>query len=179
MAKTFISVATVYLVVAAVFASTAKADSEAEKNNQNSTISTVALPSNPTAKEKPVETETKPKNEPKTTGNVGCKKFFPTVGMTLTVPCDAEPPVPAVAAKTPPNSTKEDSSSITEETPSSKQESTTSRKKSRSVNKDRKRRAPKSRAARRLKDCTRTVGPYGAYGNQYCNPAQQRQWDRR
>ena len=179
MDQAFLSVATVFLFVAAVFASTANADSETEKNNQNSTISTVALPSDQPVKGKSVETETEPRNKPKTTGNVSCKKFFPTVGMTLTVPCDAEPAVPAVAAKTPPNSTKEDSSSITEETPLSKQDSMTRRKKPRSVNKDRKRRAPKARAARRLKDCTRAVGPYGAYGNQFCNPAQQRQWDRR
>jgi len=29
-----------------------------------------------------------PAPQPKTSKSVGCKKFFPTVGMTLTVPCE-------------------------------------------------------------------------------------------
>ena len=33
-----------------------------------------------------VETQAEPKDEPMNVG-VGCKKFFPSVGMTLTVPC--------------------------------------------------------------------------------------------
>jgi hypothetical protein len=54
-----------------------------ETDNQNSTISTASLEN-----DKIVETEVEANDEPETTGNVGCKKFFPTVGMTLTVPCE-------------------------------------------------------------------------------------------
>jgi hypothetical protein len=32
--------------------------------------------------------ETKAKDEPEVTRNVGCKKFFPSIGMTLTVTCE-------------------------------------------------------------------------------------------
>ena len=52
-------------------------------DNENSTISTASLDN-----DEPVETEVEAKDEPKTSSNVGCKKFFPTVGMTLTVPCE-------------------------------------------------------------------------------------------
>jgi hypothetical protein len=62
-------------------AKTAPVKTEAE--NENSTISTASLDKNET-----VETEVTAKDEPKTARNVGCKKFFPTVGMTLTVPCE-------------------------------------------------------------------------------------------
>jgi hypothetical protein len=41
---------------------------------------------NKTIVENAVETETKDK--PRTTKNVGCKKFFPSVGMTLSVTCE-------------------------------------------------------------------------------------------
>ena len=54
-----------------------------ETKNENSTISTASLD-----KEETIETETKPKDEPVASRNIGCKKFFPTVGMTLTVPCE-------------------------------------------------------------------------------------------
>jgi hypothetical protein len=42
---------------------------------ENSTISRASL-------------ETVTTSEPKAKQNVGCKKYFPTAGMTLTVPCD-------------------------------------------------------------------------------------------
>ena len=57
-------------------AKTAPIKTQAE--NENSTISTAAL----------VDAEETPIKEAKVDKNVGCKKFFPTVGMTLTVPCE-------------------------------------------------------------------------------------------
>ena len=42
----------------------------------------------PTEAENTVQAEAKPKDEPETTRNVGCKKFFPAVGITLTVACE-------------------------------------------------------------------------------------------
>jgi hypothetical protein len=54
-----------------------------DAENENSTISTASLDKNET-----IETEVIAKDEPKATRKVGCKKFFPTVGMTLTVPCE-------------------------------------------------------------------------------------------
>ena len=62
-------------------AKTAPIKTDAE--NENSTISTASLDKNET-----IETEVTAKDEPKVSSNVGCKKFFPTVGMTLTVPCE-------------------------------------------------------------------------------------------
>ena len=62
-------------------AKTAPIKTDAE--NENSTISTASLNKNET-----IETEVIAKEEPKATRKVGCKKFFPTVGMTLTVPCE-------------------------------------------------------------------------------------------
>lgn len=50
---------------------------------ENSTISTASLDNDET-----IETEVEAKDEPEISSNVGCKKFFPTVGMTLTVPCE-------------------------------------------------------------------------------------------
>jgi len=50
---------------------------------ENSTISTASLDKSET-----IDTEETPTEEPKVNRNVGCKKFFPTVGMTLTVPCE-------------------------------------------------------------------------------------------
>ncbi len=54
-----------------------------DAENENSTISTASLDKN-----EAIETEAIVKDEPKATRKVGCKKFFPTVGMTLTVPCE-------------------------------------------------------------------------------------------
>ncbi len=50
---------------------------------ENSTISTASLDKSET-----IDTEETPTEEPKVNRNVGCKKFFPSVGMTLTVPCE-------------------------------------------------------------------------------------------
>ena len=55
-----------------------------EAKNENSTVSVAPLKTAKTVPENPVGTEPEPNDEPK---NVGCKKFFPSVGMTLTVPC--------------------------------------------------------------------------------------------
>ncbi len=35
-----------------------------------------------------VEIQAEPKDEPKTTNTADCKKYFPTIGRTLTVPCE-------------------------------------------------------------------------------------------
>ncbi|MES0385275.1 MAG: hypothetical protein ABUJ98_11900 [Hyphomicrobium sp.] len=66
-------------------AKTAPIETETETNpeNENSTISTTSLDTDEIVKPK-----AKPKAEPKVNKNVGCKKFFPSVGMTLTVPCE-------------------------------------------------------------------------------------------
>ena len=65
--------------VATVNTAPIKTDAE----NENSTISTASLD-----KSEIIDTEETPTDEPKVSRNVGCKKFFPTVGMTLTVPCE-------------------------------------------------------------------------------------------
>jgi hypothetical protein len=54
---------------------------EVEAESENSTISTASVDESEIVEAKPVEA-------PKVSKNVGCKKFFPTVGMTLTVPCE-------------------------------------------------------------------------------------------
>ncbi len=53
-----------------------------ETKNESSSISTASLD-----KDETIEMEIKAKDEPKVARDVGCKKFFPSVGMTLTVPC--------------------------------------------------------------------------------------------
>jgi hypothetical protein len=50
---------------------------------ENSTISAALLDTEEIVKPTP-----KPKGQPKAPRNVNCKKFFPTIGMTLTVPCE-------------------------------------------------------------------------------------------
>jgi hypothetical protein len=52
-------------------------------DNENSTISTASLGNDET-----IDTAAMANDEPMVSSNVGCKKFFPTVGMTLTVPCE-------------------------------------------------------------------------------------------
>jgi len=52
-------------------------------DTENSTISTASLD-----KSESIDIEETPTEEPKVNKKVGCKKFFPTVGMTLTVPCE-------------------------------------------------------------------------------------------
>jgi len=59
------------------------APAETEAETENSTISTASVDESET-----VAAEATPTEEPKVSSNVGCKKFFPTVGMTLTVPCE-------------------------------------------------------------------------------------------
>lgn len=56
---------------------------EAKVESENSAISTASIDKSETAELEPVKAD-----EPKASKNVGCKKFFPTVGMTLTVPCE-------------------------------------------------------------------------------------------
>ena len=54
-----------------------------ETKKENSSISTASLD-----KDETIETAAEHNDEPKTTSYVGCKKFFPTIGMTLTVSCE-------------------------------------------------------------------------------------------
>lgn len=61
----------------------AKVAAEQRFDDEDSTISTAAL----NASEIIDTVETAPE-EPKLRTNVGCKKFFPTIGMTLSVPCE-------------------------------------------------------------------------------------------
>lgn len=90
-------------LVAAAATGTATAD-------ENSTISEASV--------KGVEMEEERGDDPKITRNVNCKKFFPSVGMTLTVPCDAETFTEPVTTETPPPAIDEDTAPITEVTPS-------------------------------------------------------------
>lgn len=53
------------------------------QQTENSTISTATAGKSETAAAKQDAGE-----EPQVSTNVGCKKFFPTVGMTLSVPCE-------------------------------------------------------------------------------------------
>ena len=115
MAKTFLSVAVMFLASVTVLASATKSDPETKIVNQNSTISTVQLLTDQAVAENIVDAEARPTDELKAPRNVGCKKFFPTVGMTLSVPCDEAPPAPTVATETPPPAIEEDSAPITEE----------------------------------------------------------------
>jgi hypothetical protein len=59
-----------------------EAPEKADAETENSTISTATLD---TAENVVEKASTKEANA---SPNVGCKKFFPTVGMTLTVPCE-------------------------------------------------------------------------------------------
>ncbi len=61
-----------------------------EAGNGKSSISTASAYNDETVEENAVEIETNPKDEPATTTNrdVGCKKYFATVGMSLTVACE-------------------------------------------------------------------------------------------
>ena len=60
---------------------------EQASENENSTISAASMEMDKTVEENTVKTAAEPNDEPKITKNVGCKKFFPAVDMTLTVPC--------------------------------------------------------------------------------------------
>lgn len=120
MARTVLSFAITLLTVTAGFASTGEAGSKSGIINQHSTIATAAMDSNKTAG---------------TAKHVGCKKFFPAVGMALTVPCEADAPEPAVEAETPTPVIEEESPSITTESPSGRKKSTSKKKKSTSKKK--------------------------------------------
>lgn len=61
---------------------------DVEKEEENSTISAASAETNEAVVGNTVQTKAKPKDEPKTTRKVACKKFFPSVGMTLTVACE-------------------------------------------------------------------------------------------
>ena len=95
MAKTILSFAIAFLAVMTVFASAA------ETENENSTIAAVPMGTDQTVEENTVETEAMPEDEPRTTRNVGCKKFFPSVGRSLTVPCgeEAVAPSPSISVR--------------------------------------------------------------------------------
>jgi hypothetical protein len=79
------------------------------KDNQNSTSSTASLDNDAIVETKAmpedepktssyvgcktlsvgcVVAQARPRDEPKLTENLGCKRFLPSVGMTLTVPCE-------------------------------------------------------------------------------------------
>ncbi len=84
---------------AAATKSVAKAEPEAEVEtikdtamSENSSISTAAIePVAETAADDNVEATLEPvspDSETKSATKLGCKKFFPSVGMTLTVPCE-------------------------------------------------------------------------------------------
>ncbi len=86
MVKAILSFAIAVLAVMTVVASAA------ETENENSTISTALLNT-----DEAIETEEMPEDEPKTTRNVGCKKFFPSIGRSLTVPCGVEASAPSLS----------------------------------------------------------------------------------
>jgi hypothetical protein len=56
---------------------------ELDVKAENSSISTTSVDKKETAEAKPA-----PVKEAEASASVGCKKFFPSVGMTLTVPCE-------------------------------------------------------------------------------------------
>ena len=56
-----------------------------EAGNEQSTISAASLERDKTVEENTVATETEPKDE---TERTDCKKFFPTIGRSLTVACE-------------------------------------------------------------------------------------------
>jgi hypothetical protein len=65
-----------------------KADTAKGEQNENSTITRASLDKDTSGAKTTDAGATKPATEPKTTQNVGCKKYFPAVGMTLSVPCE-------------------------------------------------------------------------------------------
>ncbi len=71
-------------------AKTTPAELETETDEENSTISAASAETNEAVVKNTVDTKAKPKDEPKTTRKVACKKFFPSVGMTLTVACEED-----------------------------------------------------------------------------------------
>jgi hypothetical protein len=61
---------------------------EIKVESENSSLSTASLKKTEEKTAEASDTDTKPANASKVSTNVGCKKFFPTVGMTLSVPCE-------------------------------------------------------------------------------------------
>jgi hypothetical protein len=74
----------------------AKADSDSDTKagtakgvqNENSTIARASLDTDTKAGKSTAKSTSQPASDPKTTQNVGCKKYFPAVGLTLSVPCE-------------------------------------------------------------------------------------------
>jgi hypothetical protein len=62
-------------------------ETEAEPKNESKTTKTEAKNEKSTISAAPLEPEAQPNDEPMNVA-VGCKKFFPAVGMTLTVDCE-------------------------------------------------------------------------------------------
>ena len=60
-------------------------NTKSEAENEQSAISAASMESDKTVEENTVGTETEPKDEPE---SVDCKKFFPTIGRSLTVACE-------------------------------------------------------------------------------------------
>jgi hypothetical protein len=68
-------------------AKTAPAKKEAE--NENSSIAGASLQTDKAGEQTAVDTETKPTAEPApTTSTASCKRYFPSVGKTVSVPCE-------------------------------------------------------------------------------------------
>lgn len=57
-------------------------------NTQNSSISPASMETDETVEESAVEIETEPTDESKSSNTLDCKKFFPAIGKSITVPCD-------------------------------------------------------------------------------------------
>ncbi|HEY7670467.1 MAG TPA: hypothetical protein VH852_07515 [Hyphomicrobium sp.] len=62
---------------------------EEPAKTENSSISTATIaPAEATPATEPVKTEAKPEDGNSSATKLGCKQFFPSVGMTLSVPCE-------------------------------------------------------------------------------------------
>lgn len=69
-------------------ASDAKADTTTGVQNENSTLTRASLDKSNSGQKSTDAGTSKTASDPKTTQNVGCKKYFPAAGMTLSVPCE-------------------------------------------------------------------------------------------
>jgi hypothetical protein len=69
-------------------AKTTPATKEAEVENENSSIARASLETDKTGEQTTVEAETKPTAEPAPTNTASCKRYFPSVGKTVSVACD-------------------------------------------------------------------------------------------
>ena len=61
---------------------------EAEVENENSSIARASLETDETGEQTTVEAETKPTAEPAPTNTASCRRYFPSVGKTVSVACD-------------------------------------------------------------------------------------------